>query len=479
MLVKLKTKYNNMAVPVRAAMWFMLCSIIPQVITVIMTAIFTRILSTNDYGISSNYSAWYNIFSIFITLNLNCGVYNNAMLKYEDKRDEYTSSMMGLSLLLGIAGLTIIMLFHTQFSKIMTLPFSLLVCLALQCLFYNPYGCWMSRVKYEYNYKSLIKITLLVSILSPLLSVVFILFSENKAVGKVWGQNVIYIILGIVFYILAFSKSRKLYHKEYWTFALRFNLPLIPHYLSLVLLNQSDRVMITAMCGAAANGLYSVGYAAASLLLILNSGLTQALTPWCYSSMRDKQFHNTKKYISIICVVYAGIDLLFIMLAPEAIYFLAGSKYAQAVYVIPPVATSMYLIFLYNIYSIFEFFYEKTKPVMVCSTLSAVMNIALNYYFIPRHGFLAAGYTTLVCYLVNALLHVIVLRKVFNQQNGSIYAVSIKNTFGIGLVQVFISIAITALYPYTFVRWSIFAVVLVVAIIKRDFFLKLLKTIKK
>lgn len=479
MLVKFKTKYNNMAVPVRAAMWFMLCSIIPQVITVIMTTIFTRILSTNDYGISSNYSAWYNILSIFITLNLNCGVYNNAMLKYEDKRDEYTSSMMGLSLLLGIAGLTIIMLFHTQFSKIMTLPFSLLFCLALQCLLYNPYGCWMSRVKYEYNYRSLIKITLLVSILSPLLSVVFILFSENKAVGKVWGQNAIYIILGIVFYILAFSKSRKLYNKEYWTFALRFNLPLIPHYLSLVLLNQSDRVMITSMCGAAANGLYSVAYAAASLLLILNSGLTQALTPWCYSNMRDKQYHDTKKYISIICVVYAGIDLLFIMLAPEAIYILAGSKYAQAVYVIPPVATSMYLIFLYNIYSIFEFFYEKTKPVMVCSTLSAIMNIVLNYYFIARYGFLAAGYTTLVCYLVNALMHVIVLRKVFNQQNGNIYAVSIKNTFGIGLVLVFISIVITALYPYTFVRWSVFAVVLIVAIIKREFFLKLLKTIKK
>lgn len=479
MLVKFKTKYNNMAVPVRAAMWFMLCSIIPQVITVIMTTIFTRILSTNDYGISSNYSAWYNILSIFITLNLNCGVYNNAMLKYEDKRDEYTSSMMGLSLLLGIAGLTIIMLFHTQFSKIMTLPFSLLVCLALQCLLYNPYGCWMSRVKYEYNYKSLIKITLLVSILSPLLSVVFILFSENKAVGKVWGQNAIYIILGIVFYILAFSKSRKLYNKEYWTFALRFNLPLIPHYLSLVLLNQSDRVMITSMCGAVANGLYSVAYSAASLLLILNSGLTQALTPWCYSNMRDKQYHDTKKYILIICAVYAGIDLLFIMLAPEAIYILAGSKYAQAVYVIPPVATSMYLIFLYNIYSIFEFFYEKTKPVMVCSTLSAIMNIALNYYFIPRYGFLAAGYTTLVCYLVNALMHVIVLRKVFNQQNANIYALSIKNTFGIGLVLVFVSIAITALYPYTFVRWSVFAVVLIVVIIKREFFLKLLKTIKK
>ena len=80
MVKKFRKKYESMALPVKAGMWFMICNIIPQVITVVMTTIFTRILSTNDYGISSNYSAWYGILSIFITLNLNCGVYNNAML---------------------------------------------------------------------------------------------------------------------------------------------------------------------------------------------------------------------------------------------------------------------------------------------------------------------------------------------------------------------------------------------------------------
>ena len=76
MIKKFRKKYESMALPVKAGMWFMICNIIPQVITVVMTTIFTRILSTNDYGISSNYSAWYGILSIFITLNLNCGVYN-------------------------------------------------------------------------------------------------------------------------------------------------------------------------------------------------------------------------------------------------------------------------------------------------------------------------------------------------------------------------------------------------------------------
>lgn len=465
-----------MPLPVKAGMWFMICSIIPQVITVIMTTIFTRILSTSDYGISSNYWAWYNILSIFITLNLNAGVYNNAMMKYEKDRDAYTSATLGLSILLGMLGFAVLMIFRNPLSQIMSLPVSLLLCMALQCLLYNSYGCWVSRVKYEYNYKHLIIITLIVSILSPLLSVVFIFFSENKAVGKVWGQNAIYILLGVIFYVLAFSKNKKIYNKEYWSFALKFNLPLVPHYLSLIILNQSDRVMITSMCGASENGLYSVAYSAASLLLILNSSLTMTLTPWCYDNMKNHKFGAMKKTINVICCIYAGIDLMLIMLAPEAISILAGAKYAEAVYVIPPLASSMYLILLYNIYSIFEFYYEKTKPVMICSTLSAGLNILLNYLFIPKYGFIAAAYTTLACYLFNSVMHIFVLRVIESKLGG--VGVSVGGSFGIGLFLVLASIVITYLYPFPEFRWSIFIVVSVVVILKRDYFFALIKMIR-
>ncbi len=476
MIKKICKKYMSMALPVKAGMWFMICSIIPQVISVIMTTIFTRILTTNDYGISSNYSAWYNILSIFITLNLNCGVYNNAMLKYEKDRDAYTSATMGLSILLGLIGFAVLMVFRNPLSQAMSLPVSLLLCLALQCLLYNSYGCWVSRVKYEYNYKYLILITLIVSICSPLLSVVFIYISKNKAVGKVWGQSSIYLLLGVIFYVLAFSKNKKLFNKEYWTFALRFNLLLVPHYLSLVILNQSDRVMITSMCGAAENGLYSVAYSAASLLLILNSSLTQSLTPWCYHNMKNKNFGAMKKIINVICCIYAGIDLLFIMLTPEVIAILAGAKYAEAVYVIPPVASSMYLILLYNIYSIFEFYYEKTKPVMMCSTISAGLNILLNYLFIPKYGYLAAGYTTLACYLFNSIMHIFVVRRIESSQGGS--GVSIKGSFSIGLFLIVASFGVTCLYPFPVLRWSIFIAAFVAVVLKRKYFFNLIKTIR-
>ena len=148
----------------------------------------------------------------------------------------------------------------------------------------------------------------------------------------------------------------------------------------------------------------------------------------------------------------------------------------QKLYMIPPVASSMYLILLYNVYSIFEFYYEKTKPVMVCSMLSAGLNILLNYLFIPQYGYLAAGYTTLVCYLFNSIMHIFVLRKIGTKQGG--YGVNIKGSFGIGLLLIIASICITCLYPFPILRWSIFVVVGIIVVLKRKYFFSIVKTIR-
>ena len=282
--------------------------------------------------------------------------------------------------------------------------------------------------------------------------------------------------MGIIFYLLAFFKNKKLYNKEYWTFALKFSLPLIPHYLSLIILNQSDKVMITSMCGASENGLYSLAYSAASLLLIFNSSFTQSLIPWCYKNMKNKNTTTMKKVINSICCIYVGIDLLFIIVAPEVIAILAGAKYVEAIYVIPPVAASMYLILLYNIYCIFEFYYEQTKSVMICSTVSAVLNIVLNYLFIPRYGYLAAGYTTLVCYLLNSVMHIVVLKKLQSQHG--ILGVSIRCSFGVGLLLIIVSIGITYLYQFSVLRWSIFIFIFIIVILKRNYFITLIKKIR-
>ena len=235
--------------------------------------------------------------------------------------------------------------------------------------------------------------------------------------------------------------------------------------------------MITKYCGASANGIYSVAYSAASLILLLNTGVTQAMTPWVYSEIEKNNKRSIRSICSIICLIYIIFDFVFILLIPEAVAILAGEKYKEAIYVVPPIASSMFWILLYNLYSIVEFYFEKTKPVMVCSTISALLNVGLNYLFIPRYGYIAAAYTTLVSYLINALLHALILGDIC-RKNNVVGIINVVMTFFLGIVLMISMIVALTLYKSTIIRWTIVLIATIIGIIYRKKIFSIYKQIR-
>jgi len=99
MLNKIKKFYNNMSIATKAALWFVFCNIMQKGISTITVPLFTRLLTTAEYGTYSLYISWFNILTIVTSLNLYYGVFNNALNRIRDKceRDKYVSSMWGLT----------------------------------------------------------------------------------------------------------------------------------------------------------------------------------------------------------------------------------------------------------------------------------------------------------------------------------------------------------------------------------------------
>ena len=63
-------KYRKMSVQVRASFWFLICSFLQKGISSITTPIFTRLLTTDEYGQYGAFNSWLGIITIFVTLNL-------------------------------------------------------------------------------------------------------------------------------------------------------------------------------------------------------------------------------------------------------------------------------------------------------------------------------------------------------------------------------------------------------------------------
>lgn len=98
--MNITSKYRSLSVQAKAALWFTICSFLQKGISFITVPIFTRLMSTEEYGTYTVYLSWLQILTIMTSLYLFNGVYDNAMAKYEKQRDEYTSAMQGLTLVI-------------------------------------------------------------------------------------------------------------------------------------------------------------------------------------------------------------------------------------------------------------------------------------------------------------------------------------------------------------------------------------------
>ena len=61
------------------------------------TPIFTRVMTTAEYGVASMFTTWATIFSIFIAFQIS-GTIPSAYVKYENKLRSYISSALTLSI---------------------------------------------------------------------------------------------------------------------------------------------------------------------------------------------------------------------------------------------------------------------------------------------------------------------------------------------------------------------------------------------
>lgn len=75
---KLIQKYKTLPVQVRASAWFLICSFLQKGISMITTPIFTRLLTTQEYGEFNVFNSWLSIVTVFVTLNLYNGVFTRG-----------------------------------------------------------------------------------------------------------------------------------------------------------------------------------------------------------------------------------------------------------------------------------------------------------------------------------------------------------------------------------------------------------------
>ena len=443
---------------VKASVAYTICGILTKCLSLITLPIFTRILSTDEYGLSTIYSSTAAILIIFTSLQLPYGTLSTAMIKYKEDRNGYLSSICAITTVLTAIYIVICVIFRNHFEKWLDLPLVLLVVMGIETLFSTANAAWMGQQRFEYQYKRVVAVTLGTSVAAVAVSLLVVCFSTEKGIARVISNAIVVSVVGFAIYVMIMIKGKKPFNKEYWRFALSFNIPLIPYYLSQVIFNQSDRLMINSYCGRGDAAIYGVAYSLATILTFVVTAIHSSYTPWIFERIDKKELTDNRRVSLILSAGIAFMLLGVIALAPEIIHIMAGEKYMDAIWVVPPVAMSF---------------------LTLAAIFSAIVNVILNAIFIPKFGFVAAAYTTLASYLILAVLDYVYMRVICKKKNVDSNLYNIKGLVLLFVVFGFIGFLAMSLYNYPIIRYSIITVVFIIMFIFREKLMKLFKSVQK
>ncbi len=460
MLRTLKNRLNATPVEVRASVVYVACDILQKCLSLITMPLFTRLMTPEQIGEMTVYNSWSSTMTLFLTLYMAYGTFSTAMVRFEKDRTGYISSIQTIAAVLCGAFLLIYLPFRGFFNGLFSMSTGLVCLMVAEILAKFALGCWIALKRFEFKYIGPMIATLILIIASPLLAIYLVINSQDKGTARIVGYALVNLVLGGALLITNLVKGKKIVSKEYWKFALTFNIPLIPYYLSQVLLNQSDRIMIEKMVGKAEVGLYGVAYNMAITLTFVLNAINNSYVPWFYNKIKEGKTRENRAITNGLTLLMAFVLMAIISLAPEIIAIMGGAEYASAVWVIPPVTVSQLLLMYLQYFVNVQFYYEAKHMLVWGSIGAAVLNIILNWLCIPVFGFVAAGYTTMFSYMAFVVANFFTYRWVLKKNGQPDDAFDYKVLMLIFLGFCGLTAIAMALYDQPIIRYMIIAAVL-------------------
>lgn len=482
MIKTLLNKYKLLSVTVKATFWFTVCNFLLKGISFITVPIFAAILPTAEYGAMSIYYSYEQIFLIFATLELSIGAYQRGVIKYKDNEKLFTTSVIILGNIITLINLIVFCIFHDWIISFTNISMTILV-LMLMYFFVQPaYNAWLTRKRFSYEYKPAVLATLLFSILTTIISLLAVYLIKQTAAIKIITVLIVEIIFCLFFYVknlrlVLFFKNLNLV-KEYWIYCLKFQLPLLFHSLSYLLLSQSDRVMIGSLVNNTKAAIYSVAYNLASAVLIFQQSLNQVFKPWRYQKMESKEYMTIYNTSTTVTLLLGVMICLFVLLAPDVIRLLFREEYYESIWTIPPVSISVFFMYLYSMFSDIESYFYDTKYMAFISVSCAILNIILNYFGIILFGYIACAYTTLITYIIFSLGHYHFMKKSLKKNDVKAKIYDIKKLSIISIIILIYGLIVLILYKYDILRYLALVLISLLIVYKRKYFINVIKTMK-
>ncbi len=388
-------------------------SIISKLIAVALLPLYTRYLTTADYGSAEIMFSAVVAASIVIRLGV-----VEALLRFYYKQGEDPAKVVATSFATlfwaGLISVVVLFPFAGPISELLLGESDpVLAQIAIPGLFVLTLSEYLLTIfRLDERARAFFTVTMLSVLLTIPVTVILVVPLDLGAEGLLLGSygTGLAVVLGLIFYNrrrLAVLPDRPLLNRM-----MAFGLPTMPAELSLYSLSFIDRVLIAHKLGVAEVGLYSIAVKVSQGIAVLVRGFQLAFPPLAYSIQDDEEARLAYSAVVTWFVTVMALVVSFLWLvAPWIVRVFAAPEFFGAADAVGPVSAGAALYAIYMVLLVVLGRTGQTKYNLPATIAGLVANVALNLLLLPIWGIVGAGVSLVLSYLV-----VVALMYVFTQR---------------------------------------------------------------
>lgn len=376
----------------------------------LMTPLYTSVLSTADYGIADLITVTTSLLLPLLT----CAVYEGILRFSLDKDADYrTIYSMGISLVVG--GTFLVALCLPLIAKTTIGPY--------KWFFLAYFACCSLHTITSYFVKGLEMIRtytiggIIGSVVVICSNLFFLLYLKIGVYGYITS-----LILGHIIPTLFFFLKEHLYRyislpskldKNLTRQILVYSIPIIPNGISWWIANSSDKYFLNHFADVSQVGVYAVSYKIPTIMMTVMGFFVAS---WQLSSVEDFGTDKSKAFYASIYNRYVLISVLLasflIVTAKPFASFLYAKSFFVAWRFVP-------ILVIANVFNILASFMgtvytgaKKTKMLSISTMIGAGSNITMNFFLIPLLGAMGAALATAASYSIMFIIRLMHSRRI-------------------------------------------------------------------
>lgn len=388
--MKAKQVFNN-------AKWIIVCKIVQSLMQFVIGMLCARYLQPENYGLI-NYAA---SLVAFVTPIMKLGF--DATLVRELIEDPHNErEIMGTSLVLNFISSVICIIGVTLFSFFVNAGDKITI---IVCLLYSFSLMFLAveMIQYWFQYKLISKyssVVMLCAYLAVSAYKAFLLISQKSVLWFSIANSIDYGLIGITLVII--------YLKMGSGFSFSFKrgksmLSSSKHYilasLMLVIIQNTDHIMITNMISKEENGFYSAAITCATAVQFVYLAIIDSFRPLILQNKKDNSAEyeiNVTRLYSITLYMAIAQCIVFTLFAKLIVNVLYGQGYVNTV----PILQILVWYFIFSVMgavrNVWILAEEKQKYLWIINLSGALFNIVLNSILIPFYGACGAAVASLM-----------------------------------------------------------------------------------